>query len=56
VAVPPINTPSCTVSSHKTGGKLVPDSQFKFFTRYHHSKVSTLDDSVDDLLRFNGKI
>ena len=56
MAVPPIKTPSCTVSSNKTGGKLVPDSQFKFFTRYHHLKVSKLDDSVVDLLRFNGKI
>jgi hypothetical protein len=34
----------------------VPDSQFKFFPRYHHLKVSILDDSVVDLLRFNGKI
>jgi hypothetical protein len=34
----------------------VPDSQFKFFTCYHHCKVSKLDDSVVDLLRFNGKI
>jgi hypothetical protein len=34
----------------------VPDSQFKFFTCYHHLKVSKLDDSVVDLLRFNGKI
>jgi len=34
----------------------VPDSQFKFFTRYHHLKVSKLDDSVADLLRFNGKV
>ena len=33
----------------------MPDSQFKFFTRYHHLKVSKLDDSVVDLLRFNGK-
>jgi len=56
VAVPPIKTPSCTVSSNKMGGKLVPDSQFKFFTRYHHFKVSKLDDSVVDLVRFNGKI
>jgi len=37
------------------GGKLVPVSQFKFFTGYHHLKVSKLDDSVFDLLRFNGK-
>jgi len=55
-AVPPIKTPSCTVSSNKKGGKLVPDSQFKFFTHYHHWKVSKLDDSVVDLLRYNGKI
>jgi len=55
-AVPPINTLSCTVSSNKKGGKLVPDTQFKFFTCYHHLKVSILDDSVVDLLRFNGKI
>jgi len=34
----------------------VPDSQFKFFTRYHHVNVSKLDDPVLDLLRFNGKI
>ena len=34
----------------------MPDSQFKIFTRYHHLKVSKLDDSVVDLLRFNGKI
>jgi len=34
----------------------VPDCQFKFVTRYHHLKVSKLDDSVVDLLRFNGKI
>jgi len=34
----------------------VPDSQFKFFTCYHHLKVSKLDNSVVDLLRFNGKI
>jgi len=34
----------------------VRDSQFKFFTRYHHLKVSSLDDSVVDLLRFNWKI
>jgi len=34
----------------------VPDSQFKFFTHYHHLKVSKLYDSVVDLLRFNGKI
>jgi len=53
-AVPPINTPSCTVSSNQNGGKLVPDSQFKFFTCYHHLKVSKLDDLVVDLLRFNG--
>jgi len=44
------------VSSNKKGGKLVPDSQFTFFTRYHHLKVSKLDDSVVDLLRFNEKI
>jgi len=44
------------VSSNKKGDTLVPDSQFKFFTRYHHLKVSNLDDSVVDLLRFNGKI
>ena len=35
---------------------MVPDSQFKFFTRYHHLKISKLDDSVVDLLRFKGKI
>jgi len=34
----------------------VPDGQFTFFTRYHHLKVSNLDDSVVDLLRFNEKI
>jgi len=34
----------------------VPDSQFKFFTCYHHLKVSKLDDSVVNMLRFNGKI
>jgi len=34
----------------------VPDSQFKFFTHYHHLKASKLDDSVVDLVRFNGKI
>jgi hypothetical protein len=55
VAVPPVKTPSCTVLSIKQGGKL-QDSQFKFFTRYHHLKVSKLDDSVVDLRRFNGKI
>jgi hypothetical protein len=44
------------VSSNKNGGKLVLDSQFKFFTRYHHLKVRKLDDSVVDLLRSNGKI
>jgi len=44
------------VSSNKKGGKLVPDSQFKFLTCYHYLKVSKLDDSVVDLLRFNGKI
>jgi hypothetical protein len=33
----------------------VPDSQFKFFTCYPHLKASKLDDSVVDLLRFNGK-
>ena len=54
-AVPPWKTPSCAVSSNEKGGKLVPDSQFKFFTCYHHLKVSKLDDSVVDLLRFNGK-
>jgi hypothetical protein len=56
VAGPPIKTPSCMVSSNKKGGKLVPDSQFKFFTRYHHLKVSKLDVSVVDLLRINGKV
>jgi len=56
VAVPPLKTPSCTVSSYKTGGKLVPDSQIKFFTCYHHLKVSKLDDSVVNLPRFDGKI
>jgi hypothetical protein len=44
------------VMSNNKGGKLVPDSQFKFFTRYHHLKVSKLDVSVVDLLRLNGKI
>ena len=34
----------------------MPDSQFKFFTRYHHLKVSKLADSVVDLLRFDGNI
>ena len=34
----------------------MPDSQFKFFTHYHHFKVSKLDDPVVELLRFNGKI
>jgi len=34
----------------------VPDSQFKFFTHYLHLKVIKLDDSVVDLVRFNGKI
>ena len=34
----------------------MPDSQFKFFTHYHHLKASKLDDSVVDLVRFNGKI
>jgi hypothetical protein len=38
------------------GGKLEPDSQFKFFTRYHDLKVSKIDDSVVDLIRFTGKI
>jgi len=38
------------------GGKFVPHSQFKFFTHYHHLKVSKLDDPVVDLQRFNGKI
>ena len=55
-AVPPINTSSCTVSSNKKGGKLVPDSQFKFFTPYHYLKVSKLDDSVVNLLRLDGEI
>jgi len=44
------------VSSNTQGGKLVPDSQLKFFTCYHHLKVSKLDDSVVNLLRFNQKI
>jgi len=56
VAVPPIETPSCTVLSNTKGGKLVPDSQFKFFTCYHHLNVSKLDDSVVDLPTSNGKI
>jgi hypothetical protein len=56
VAAPPIKSPSCTVSFNKKGGRLVPDSQFKFFTGNHHLKVSKLDDSVVDLLRFNGKV
>jgi len=57
---------SCVCTSHKNtimygivkqqGGKLVPDSQFMFFIPYHHLKVSKLDNSVVDLLRFNGKI
>jgi len=34
----------------------VPNSQFKLFTCYHHLKVSKLDDSVVDLLTFDGKI
>jgi len=34
----------------------VPDSQFKFFTHYHHLKDSKLDDSVVALLRLNGRI
>jgi hypothetical protein len=55
-AVPPIKTPSCTVSSNKKGGKLVPDSQSKVFTHYHQLKVSKLDDSVVELLRLNGRI
>ena len=55
MAVPSIKTPSCTVSLKK-GGKLVPDSLFKFFTCYHHLKVSKLDDSVVNLLRVKGKI
>jgi len=38
------------------GGKLVPDSQFKFFTHYHHLKVSKVADSVFDPLRFYGKL
>jgi hypothetical protein len=38
------------------GGKLALDSQFKFFTHYHHFKFGKLDDPVVDLLRFNGKI
>jgi len=56
VAVPPIKTPSWMVSLNKMGGKLVPESQFKFSTCYHHLKVSKLHDSVVDLLRFNGDI
>ena len=51
----PMKTPSCTVSSNKKGGKLVPDSQFKFFTRYHHLKGGKPDDSVVNLQKFNGK-
>jgi len=43
-------------SSNKKGGKLVPDSQFKFFTCYQHLKASKLDDSVVGLLRVNGNI
>ena len=35
---------------------MLPYSQFKFFTPYHHFKLCKLDDSVVDLLRFNGKI
>ena len=35
---------------------MVPDSQFKSFTIYHHLKVSKLDDSVVDQLRFSGKM
>ena len=34
----------------------MPDSQFKFFTCYHHLKVSKLEDTVVDLPRFNGKL
>ena len=34
----------------------MPNSQFKFFTRYYHLKVSKLDDSVVDLLGSNGEI
>ena len=56
MAVPPRKTPSCTVSSNKHVGKLVQNSQFKHFTCYHQLKVSTLDNSVVDLQRFNGII
>jgi hypothetical protein len=55
-AVPPIKPPSSTVLSNNNSGKLVPDSQFKIFTRYDHLKVSKLDNSVVNLLRINWKM
>jgi len=51
-----MKTPSCTVSSNIKRGKLVPDSLFTFFTCYHRLKLSKRDDSVVDLLRFDGKM
>jgi len=50
-AVPPLKTPSCTVSSKKVC-KLVPDSPFTIFTSYHLFEVCKLDDSVVD--RYSG--
>jgi len=38
------------------GGKLVPESQFEFFSLYHHFKVCKLDNSAVNLLRFKGDI
>jgi hypothetical protein len=43
----------CIIKKHC--GKSMPDTQFKFFTHYHHLKVSQLDHSVVNLLRINGK-
>jgi len=54
-AVPLIPAPLCTVLAKKVV-KWMPGSQFKFFTHCHHLKVSKLQDSVVNLLRFKGNI
>jgi hypothetical protein len=38
------------------GGKFVPDSEFDVFTWHHRLEDMKLDDSVGNLLRFDGKI
>jgi hypothetical protein len=48
-AVLPKKTPTWMILSNKKGGKLVPDIQFKCFTRYHHLKVCKLPDSVVEM-------